>query len=191
MIKLEVSKKTMERFWRKANVCEHGKYCRRCCWEWKGNRKFGTKYARFNVPGLGNKARAHRFIWIVLFNHKFIPPDNVQILHACDNPPCVNIWHLFAGSHESNMYDRRMKGRGSQVGTRYTIKTASQVRRLYVTKKYTIGDLARKFGSSESPVNFILRGMSWRMIDDGLQKKINSILAKAQTIHGRNYLKAP
>lgn len=39
-------------------------------------------------------------------------PDGVDVLHHCDNPPCVRPDHLFLGTARDNVGDMLAKGRG-------------------------------------------------------------------------------
>lgn len=51
---------------------------------------------------------AHRAAW----DEEVGPiPDGMNVLHSCDNRACVNIEHLFLGSHTDNMQDMVSKGR--------------------------------------------------------------------------------
>lgn len=38
-------------------------------------------------------------------------PDDVLVLHRCDNPPCINEDHLFLGNQSDNVNDSVNKGR--------------------------------------------------------------------------------
>lgn len=44
-----------------------------------------------------------------------VPPD-MEVLHKCDNPPCVNPDHLRVGTHKDNMQDSFDKGRADHSG---------------------------------------------------------------------------
>lgn len=79
--------------------------------------KFGCKlwprgrsgaYGRVVING--THYRAHRASF-TFFKGEI--PDGFFACHKCDCPPCVNPEHLFAGSHQENMWDMAQKGRGS------------------------------------------------------------------------------
>lgn len=58
----------------------------------------------------GRLHRAHALAWVATFG----PVDpGLCVLHRCDNPPCVNVEHLFVGTDGDNAADRTRKGRGS------------------------------------------------------------------------------
>jgi hypothetical protein len=57
----------------------------------------------------GRMRLAHRVAWQV--EHGQIP-DGLCVLHRCDNPPCVNLDHLWLGTVGDNNADRDAKGRG-------------------------------------------------------------------------------
>lgn len=76
----------------------------RSCWPWIGYRdKWGYGgFTRFR------KLLAHRVAWTIA-NGPI--PDDMLVLHHCDNPPCCNPGHLFVGTHQDNMDDMAKKGR--------------------------------------------------------------------------------
>jgi hypothetical protein len=91
---------TLERLHQKSKLVESG------CVLFTGHRdKCG--YGKFN------KTLAHRAAWEL---HKGAIPPNMYVLHKCDNPPCINVDHLFIGTQKDNMQDMARKGRQSRIG---------------------------------------------------------------------------
>lgn len=77
------------------------------CWIWPG-AKTRKGYGRMSV---NNKiVSVHRFA----YEQKHGPlPVHIGACHTCDNPPCCNPAHLWAGTVQQNNRDRVLKGRGA------------------------------------------------------------------------------
>lgn len=86
------------------------------CWIWSGAVQHA--YGKFRI-GL-KEVRAHRASWEI---HKGPIPDGMSVLHQCDTPLCVNPDHLFIGTQQENMNDRKTKGRVGKIGAHNKEKT--------------------------------------------------------------------
>lgn len=75
------------------------------CILWRGAR-YESGYGRDRVNG--KTTTAHRATYIRA--HGPIP-DGMVVCHSCDNPPCVNIEHLWLGTQGENLLDMVAKGR--------------------------------------------------------------------------------
>lgn len=89
-----------ELFWTKVRKGES-------CWEWQASVN-SSGYGWFRFGEKRTPTGAHRVAY-VLANGPI--PDGLQVLHRCDNPPCVNPTHLFLGTNGDNHADKLAKGR--------------------------------------------------------------------------------
>ena len=72
------------------------------CWLWLGCK---------NQAGYGKISGnyVHRWMWQQVYGEI---PSGFHVLHKCDIPSCVNPKHLWLGTHQDNIRDRDLKGRG-------------------------------------------------------------------------------
>ena len=77
------------------------------CWEWQGSCTVSGGYGHMSC-GSDGPIRTHRALWEIVFGSI---PDDLCVLHKCDNPPCANPAHLFLGTRAVNNADMRRKGR--------------------------------------------------------------------------------
>lgn len=92
-----------ERFWSLVNVREEQE-----CWDYTGCLD-AAGYGQFLLRSGQAMEKAHRASWMLV--HSEAIPPRMQVCHACDNPSCVNPYHLFLGSAGDNMRDMASKGR--------------------------------------------------------------------------------
>lgn len=79
------------------------------CLVFTGKLRRGYGLTSEQVNGRTRDLLAHR----VVYEHHHGPiPDGLSILHSCDNPPCVEITHLRAGTDRDNHADMVDRARG-------------------------------------------------------------------------------
>jgi hypothetical protein len=133
------------------------------CLRWSGHFN-GGGYGCFRCEG--KEHLAHRIAWLIFKGEEI--SDELCICHACDNPWCVRIEHLFIGTHLDNMQDRDAKGRnrpslGEDNG--FAHLTADQVRQIYRLSwdgRYLQQGIANAFGVSRRTVEFIKYRRIWK-----------------------------
>ena len=132
------------------------------CFEWQMSRK------EKGYGQAGGGRRAHRIAW----ERAYGPiPEGMQVLHRCDNPPCVNPEHLFLGTNADNRADSVMKdrpARGERVrSARLTAEDVLAIRHLYWLTRSSLGrpsqqEIADVFGVARTTVQAVVEGRTWR-----------------------------
>lgn len=138
-----------ERFWEKV---EKGKKC----WIWIGARD-PKGYGRFTVSTKRRGVKAPRVAWFL----KTGKWPRRQVLHTCDNPPCVRFKHFYEGTNKQNHDEKVLKGRAAK---KLRAKSVRRLRRLYGSGDFTQRQLAKKFRISQPMVGFITRRENWKHV---------------------------
>lgn len=98
-----ITKKQIINFWNNVVKQDNG------CWEHQGCLRKGYPTTRIRLNGTNILWATHRLSWTII--NRVIPED-MWVLHRCDNPKCCNPEHLFLGTHQDNVDDMNTKGRG-------------------------------------------------------------------------------
>jgi hypothetical protein len=134
-----------ERFW--SHVDKNGMFCRRLgtkCWIWDAYcSKEG--YGQFRIgshrDGSRRIVRAHVYAFELAFGKL---AAGLNVLHKCDNPPCVRESHLFSGTAADNILDCVRKKRNGPM------EVVSDEQVLEVLRLYKGGipqaEIARRMG---------------------------------------------
>jgi len=135
------------------------------CWRWFG----AVRDAGYGVVVIeGRQKSVHRVVY-ALVNDCSIPAD-LGCCHHCDNPCCVNPFHLFIGTQAENMADMVSKGRqqttrGEQSSrSKLTTAMVLEMRRAYAQGGVTIAALARQFGLTEPGASAVVYRHSWKHV---------------------------
>lgn len=133
------------------------------CWPWKeyiGRAGYGT------VKWIGKVSRAHRIAYL-LANGPY--SDDLFICHRCDNPPCCNPAHLYAGSPADNMRDRGDRtGFSGNATTRGVVHPKAKLNDesvLAIRQRFREGEtsttLGKEYGVHPSTIMQVVRRVTW------------------------------
>jgi hypothetical protein len=147
------------RFWSKVDMTGD-------CWLWTGSRVgiAGFEYGQFAITPT-RRVHAHRYAWLLTRGDT----NGLNVLHSCDNPPCVKPAHLFLGTQGDNMQDKSNKGRGrSPIGednglAKLTEETVIQIREASASGVIN-SELARQFGVGGGTIAAIVTRRTWRHV---------------------------
>lgn len=125
----------------------------------------GKGYAQRSV---GNRMRyMHRLAYAASTGMDELTMGGV-VMHACDNPRCINPEHLVLGTHKDNTKDMLSKGRSNPpAGTRSaTAKlTEAQVREIREANWGTQKQIAARYGIGQDAVSRIKGGKRWQHLN--------------------------
>lgn len=145
-----------ERFIRKVKKTDY-------CWLWTGYLK-PNGYGQFR----GSKSMlAHRSSYFIFIGDI---PENMNVLHMCDNPPCVNPAHLFLGTQKDNMRDMHSKNRNGVTShhgenhplSKLTLKIVKRIRDVRKKFGYSYNKIAKDYGVNPSTIRRIIIGEYWK-----------------------------
>jgi HNH endonuclease len=124
-----------------------------------------SKYGR--LWDAGKRVPAHRWVFIQI-NGPI--PDELNVCHTCDNPPCCRPSHLFSGTDKDNLADAARKGhmkggtahlRGEQHGmAKLSDEKVTMIRSL-VANGITQRAVAKATGMSKIQISRIVRRQNW------------------------------
>lgn len=152
-------KNTIKNVWEKINKKSEDE-----CWEWKGyTDKNG--YGRIMINHI--TYRAHRIAYEL--THGSIP-KGLYVLHHCNNPPCCNPNHLYAGTQKDNMKQMIVDGH-SCVGEKHPMgklrgEDILKIKKLYSTGRYTLKEIGIMFGTSDKNIHLIKSNKRWKHIKE-------------------------
>lgn len=132
------------------------------CLEWIGSKNiqgYGAVCFRWGERTIRG---AHRLAWFLFREHRHIPVG-LFVLHRCDNRHCVNVDHLFIGTHADNMMDAASKGRMKGApNNRHSAKLNIEQVNLIRGSSDESSHLAARFNVSNESIKNIRNRLSWK-----------------------------
>ena len=133
------------RFWEKVKKSKS-------CWNWTAHRdQKGYGAFSFNRKSV----RAHRVSWLIVNGNI---PNNLCVLHSCDNRACVRPDHLFLGTYKSNNTDRARKFRSRSKLNIAKVHAIDRSLSLGVTQ----AEIATLFNVEQSTISDIATHTTWK-----------------------------
>jgi len=141
------------------------------CLEWKGRcNPFGyglIKLRSKDMQGIGFSTGTHRAAYLVW---KGDIPENMCVLHKCDNKCCIEPSHLFLGSHQDNMDDMKAKSRQNKRPgekhhiTKFSDKDVIEIRKLWDSGEFTQSYFCRIYNVSSACICNMINRKTWKHI---------------------------
>lgn len=153
-----------ERFWEKVNM--NGplpKYNPSLgpCWIWEG----ASHSLGYGISSFAGKLVRATHVALYLSTGEW---PTLDVLHKCDNPPCVRFEHLEQGTKSKNLQDAVKRGllinpKGEDAAkAKLTQKQVDDIRKEYIEGNTTHRALGLKYGVKHCTIGCIVRGTHWR-----------------------------
>ena len=158
----QLTRRDVDRFWKKVKMLSNG------CWEWQAatKKKRGEGHAIFSFKNVHYGANR-----IAYYLYYLVDPMELYVLHRCDNPPCVNPFHLFLGTAKDNTQDMLAKGRQGFwdcVGEKNPAAKVGVAEVRIIRQKAAAGQyqrsIAKEFGITQSAVHLIVARKIWKHV---------------------------
>lgn len=139
------------------------------CWAWSASFK-AKGYGQFVCPVRRRPISSSRFALELHLGRELRPGRHA--LHTCDNPPCTNPAHLYEGTLSDNTQDSLRRGRfGNGKGQSFNVGsrngnaklTEADIRAIR-SSDLPCEELAATYSITESNLDYILRGKTWRHV---------------------------
>ena len=147
-----------ERLWEKIKKTDSSEDC----WFWTGAK---TRQGYGTIAIKGKAKLAHRTVYETSVEPI---PDELCVMHICDNPSCCNPKHLKLGTIYENNKDRheknRSKGKAHKGENSPMSKlTSNDVLEIFKSEE-KLKEIAKKFGITFQTVSDIQNGKSWNWL---------------------------
>lgn len=135
------------------------------CWLWTvslTDAGYGASFYR-----IYDNHRAHR----ISYRH-FVGdiPDGMSVCHKCDVRSCINPTHLYVGTHDQNMKDKKERGRFANIKRgveQYCAKLNPELiadMRVMRSRGLSYRKIAAKVGVTPRTATEAIKGITWKSI---------------------------
>lgn len=149
-----------ERFWAKVRKGGPDE-----CWPWLAGLD-GHGYGA--IKDGRSVLVASRVAWMIHTGASEMPPRHLDVMHSCDNPPCVNPAHLSLGTRLQNMADAVSKGRqarGERLPQSKVTEAVVRAIRARLASGERVRDVASALNVSKKIVIDVRRRRTWKHVD--------------------------
>lgn len=139
------------------------------CWEWQKNTCRG--YGKMTYKGV--KESVHRLSYSTFVGEI---PNNMFVLHSCDNPCCCNPGHLYLGRHKENALDVIRRDRRDKSKNPNLVDKETAIRIFFLLETKSNKEISDIVGVSIQSVSRIRGKLTHQEIYKELPKMVRKII---------------